>query len=153
MVHVETVGFNRKARTLRHNNTIWIKHFSEHLGGFFTRQNTIQIASLVMCLNLILSGCATMMTGKTQEVTITSNPPGAIVKINDKEHKATIKELQTPAKVSLSKKSSYIAVIEKPGYESAVVEIGRVASLWNFLDVVWIYFIPVPLIYDADSTH
>ena len=104
-----------------------------------------------MCLNLILSGCATMMTGKTQEVTITSNPPGAIVKINDKEHKATIKELQTPTKVSLSKKSSYIAVIEKPGYESAVVEIGRIASFWNFLDVAWFYFIPVPLLYDINT--
>jgi len=48
-----------------------------------------------------------MMTGKTQEVTITSNPPGAIVKIHAEEHK-------TPTTVSLSKKSSYIAVIEKP---------------------------------------
>ena len=115
------------------------------------RQKAFHIVNLAICLSLILSGCATLMTGKTQEVTITSNPPNAIVKINDKEHKATIKELQTPAKVSLSKKSSYIAIIEKPGYESAVVEIGRVASLWNFLDVVWIYFIPVPLIYDINT--
>ncbi|MGV7229464.1 MAG: PDZ domain-containing protein [Nitrospirales bacterium] len=128
-----------------------MRNFSDYLGGFLTQQNTFQIASLVMCLHLILSGCATMMTGKTQEVTITSNPPGAIVKINDKEHKATIKELQTPAKVSLSKKSSYIAVIEKPGYESAVVEIGRVASFWNFLDVAWFYLAPVPLIYDINT--
>ena len=92
-----------------------------------------------------------MMTGKTQEVTITSNPPGAIVKINDEEHKAPTKEHKTPATVSLSKKSSYIAVIEKPGYESVVVEIRRRASFWNLLDVAWLYFIPVPLIYDINT--
>ena len=114
-------------------NLIILRPFSGHLGEILNRQTILLIMTLVMCLNLTLSSCATMMTGKTQEVTITSNPSGAIVKINTKEHKTPIKTVQTPAQISLSKKFSYIAVIEKPGYESAVLEIGRVASLWNFL--------------------
>jgi hypothetical protein len=136
---------------LRRKNTIYVRQFPAHWGGVLIRQKAFHIVSLAICLSLILSGCATMMTGKTQEVTITSNPPGAIVKINDKEHKTPFKELQTPATVSLSKKSSYIAVIEKPGYESVVVEIKRRASFWNLLDVAWLYFIPVPLIYDINT--
>jgi hypothetical protein len=129
---------------LRHNKTKWKKHLSVHLGGFLTRQNIFQIANFVMCLNLILSGCATMVTGKTQEVVITSNPSGATVKINHKE-------LTTPTAVRLSKKSSHIAVIEKPGYESVVVEINRHPSWWNFLDVFWAYLLVVPLTYDINT--
>ncbi len=85
-----------------------------------------------------------MMTGRTQQVVITSNPSGAIVKIDEKE-------LKTPATVTLSKKTSYIAAIEKPGFESVVVEIRRRPSWWNLLDVAWVYLLPVPLIYDINT--
>jgi hypothetical protein len=86
-----------------------------------------------------------MMTGRTQEVVITSNPSGATVKINEKE-------LKTPTTVTLNKKTAHhIAVIEKPGYESVVVEIKRHPSWWNLLDVLWVYLIPIPLTYDIHT--
>lgn len=85
-----------------------------------------------------------MMTGRTQEILITSNPAGATVKVDNKE-------LKTPATVTLSKKTSYVVVVEKPGFESAVVEIRRRPSWWNLLDVAWIYLLPVPLIYDINT--
>lgn len=108
------------------------------------RQPVFHLVSLAICLSLIFSGCATMMTGRTQQVVITSNPSGAIVKIDEKE-------LKTPATVTLSKKTSYIAAIEKPGFESVVVEIRRRPSWWNLLDVAWVYLLPVPLIYDINT--
>ena len=108
------------------------------------RQSAFHLVSLAICLSLIFSGCATMMTGRTQQVVITSNPSGAIVKIDEKE-------LKTPATVTLSKKTSYIAAIEKPGFESVVVEIRRRPSWWNLLDVAWVYLLPVPLIYDINT--
>ena len=108
------------------------------------RQPAFYLVSLAICLSLIFSGCATMMTGRTQQVVITSNPSGAIVKIDEKE-------LKTPATVTLSKKTSYIAAIEKPGFESVVVEIRRRPSWWNLLDVAWVYLLPVPLIYDINT--
>ncbi|MDH5576133.1 MAG: PDZ domain-containing protein, partial [Nitrospirota bacterium] len=108
------------------------------------RQPVFHLVRLAICLSLIFSGCATMMTGRTQQVVITSNPSGAIVKIDEKE-------LKTPATVTLSKKTSYIAAIEKPGFESVVVEIRRRPSWWNLLDVAWVYLLPVPLIYDINT--
>jgi len=104
----------------------------------------LKFLSLAIGLSLVFSSCATMMTGRTQEILITSNPAGATVKIDNKE-------LKTPATVTLSKKTSYVVVVEKPGFESAVVEIRRRPSWWNLLDVAWIYFIPVPLIYDINT--
>lgn len=108
------------------------------------RQTVYQFLSLALALSLLLSSCATMMTGRTQEILITSNPAGATVKVDNKE-------LKTPATVTLSKKTSYVVVIEKPGFESAVVEIRRRPSWWNLLDVAWIYLLPVPLIYDINT--
>ena len=104
----------------------------------------LKFLSMAIGLSLVFSSCATMMTGRTQEILITSNPAGATVKVDNKE-------LKTPATVTLSKKTSYVVVVEKPGFESAVVEIRRRPSWWNLLDVAWIYFIPVPLIYDINT--
>ena len=125
-------------------NTIRVKHFSGHVGGSFIRQTTFQVVSLTVCLSLILSGCATMMTGKTQDVAITSNPSGATVTINEKK-------FETPTTVTLSKQDNYYAVIEKPGYEPAVKNIGRRPSWWNLLDFLWLYGFFIPLIYDTST--
>ena len=106
------------------------------------RQTTFQVVSLTVCLSLILAGCATMVTGRTQDIAITSNPSGAIVKINEKT-------LKTPTTVTLSKKNGHYVVIEKPGYESAVVHIRRRPSWWNLLDFIWLYGAFIPLVYDT----
>ena len=134
----------REQTALGRKNTSQERQPPEHWREGQTRKNDFQVVNLAMCLSLILAGCATMMTGRTQQVAITSNPAGATVKIDEKE-------LKTPATVTLSKKTSYVVVIEKPGFESEVVEIRRRPSWWNLLDVVWIYFLPVPLIYDINT--
>ena len=100
--------------------------------------------SLVLALGLCLPGCATMATGREQEVLITSSPTGATVKINEKT-------LQTPGTLTLGKKSSHFVIIEKPGYESAAVEIRRRISWWNLVDVLWVYLAPIPLLYDLQT--
>ncbi len=119
-----------------------IRKFSARWRSDLTRQTTIQVLSLTICLSLILPGCATMVTGSTQDITITSNPSGAIVKINGKN-------LKTPTRVTLSKKDRHFVVIEKPGYESAVVPVQRRPSWWNLLDFLWLYGAFIPLVFDT----
>ncbi len=99
---------------------------------------------LAMTMVLGAWGCATMATGKEQEVLITSNPTGALVKINQRTY-------HTPATIKLGKKSSHFVVIEKPGYESTAVEIRRHISWWNLIDVLWVYLAPIPLLYDLQT--
>lgn len=102
------------------------------------------MVSLAVTIALGTWGCATMVTGTEQNVLITSNPTGALVKINEKTY-------QTPATLKLGKKSNHFVVIEKPGYESEAVEIRRHISWWNTLDVLWVYLAPIPLMYDLKT--
>jgi hypothetical protein len=71
-----------------------------------------------------LSGCATVVHGPYQDVTIDSNPPGAKATVSaqtsergpgylDKEKQV----VTTPATVRLRRDNTYRVEVEKPGYK------------------------------------
>ncbi len=71
---------------------------------------------MAMCSVTLLSGCATIMEGSTQNIKVSTNPSGArcIIK-NGEKTLATIEE--TPDFVDVKKlKSDVTITCEKPGY-------------------------------------
>ncbi|MES2596921.1 MAG: PEGA domain-containing protein [Verrucomicrobiota bacterium] len=65
---------------------------------------------LITCL-LFLGSCATIISGDSQKVAITSQPPGAQVKID-----GTPSGLVTPAEADLVRRSSHQIELELKGY-------------------------------------
>jgi hypothetical protein len=76
----------------------------------------LALSLLALCCS---AGCATIVQGRHQEVTINSNPPGAAFEVGGISG-------TTPAVVALPRKQKYHSVIiSKPGYETAEVLVGR----------------------------
>ena len=68
-----------------------------------------------------LTGCATVINGRTQEVEVTSNPIGASVSDG-------VTVWTTPAKISLKRNSTHQLTFFKEGYEPQVVRLERTLS-------------------------
>lgn len=90
------------------------------------------------------TGCATLINGTMQEVTVTSNPSEANVSVEGLQ-------LKTPAKVNVSRKSAHTMKFEKEGYEPKVEEIERYPSWWNLIDALWLILFFIPLLTDLGS--
>lgn len=99
--------------------------------------NTISLSLRVvtLCAAIALSGCASIISGRTATVTIDSNPSHADVVIHDK-HGQEILATHTPARVELRRKdkfiwpANYTATITKPGYKTARVPINQSVNPW-----------------------
>lgn len=95
----------------------------------------------LFCLCLVLgipglSGCATIVSGRNANVSITSNPPAALVAVHN-EKGETVATATTPATVSLRRSQGifrkaprYSATIEKPGYQTSQVRIDPKINPW-----------------------
>jgi len=68
-----------------------------------------------------LTGCATVINGRTQEVEVTSNPIGASVSDG-------VTVWTTPAKISLKRNSTHQLTFYKEGYKPQVVRLDRTLS-------------------------
>ena len=78
---------------------------------------------LVACL--ASSGCATVINGSTQRVTVASDPPGAQLYVNDAPAGVT------PAFVDVPRRDPDLELrLEKDGYEPAVLPLERSRSGW-----------------------
>jgi hypothetical protein len=77
-------------------------------------------ASLFIAFSL--QGCATIMQGSTQQITVGSSPSGATVVVNG------FQRLKTPAVVELSRKEPHRLEISMEGYHTETVEIRNVSS-------------------------
>jgi hypothetical protein len=73
-------------------------------------------------LSFVLSGCGTILSGTRQHINLGSEPAGATVKVDPAGEKA---DFQTPAKISLEKKSNYVLRFSSPGYVDQQVEINK----------------------------
>jgi len=104
---------------------------------------------LTICLVLVLltSGCGTLMHGPTQEVVVTSNPPGATV--TNTRYTCHIK---TPGVMKLKRANSTILTARLFGYEEAKQKIqvglspwllGNVAGWDTTLNIIYVPMIPV----------
>ncbi|QEG36880.1 hypothetical protein [Bythopirellula goksoeyrii] len=95
-----------------------------------------------ICLGLTLlslgvgSGCASIVSGRNNDVAIKSYPPQANVVIQN-ENGETVATAMTPAKVSLKrgngilrKPPRYVATIAKPGFQPTRVPINPKMNPW-----------------------
>lgn len=72
---------------------------------------------------LLAVGCASIMKGTKQSVTISSSPAQAKVVVKTASGSMTFFEGATPATVQLPKKNEYIVTVSLPGYKDATANI------------------------------
>jgi hypothetical protein len=74
-----------------------------------------------------LTGCATVMSGTTQKVPVSSDPTGAVARV-DGGISAT-----TPTIFNLERKSDHTIEISKDGYKTAIVAVRRAlnGAVWG----------------------
>ena len=70
---------------------------------------------------LLLPGCATIIHGTSQKLTVATHPSGAVVSDG-------VQNKLTPAVIELKRKRDHVLTISKPGYETAIVPITHVVS-------------------------
>lgn len=82
-----------------------------------------------LALTLNLSSCATVVSGTKQNIKITSQPPGAHVKINGTESGVT------PTTATLARKHSHSIDVSKPGYQpqNRMLHAGMNQWIWGNL--------------------
>ncbi len=90
-------------------------------------KNIIRIsiaATLLFGLIILLSGCASIIHGTRQEVTINSTPPEGDVVVK-KEGGVEVFQGRTPATCTLERKYTYDVTINLAGYQEAKVHISK----------------------------
>jgi uncharacterized protein YceK len=94
----------------------------------------VQILCAVAFCSL-LSGCASIISGRNADVAFDSYPQGAHVVVHD-DNGRTVAELNTPGVVSLKRNRNYFlparysATIEAPGYAPADVPLRSTVNPW-----------------------
>ncbi len=73
---------------------------------------------------IVLTGCATIISGRTQEIGISSSPTGAKVIVNGEE------KGKTPIAVKLARKDKHFIRIELEGYKPYEVVLVRKINAW-----------------------
>lgn len=81
-------------------------------------------------LALIIVGCATIIKGTSQDISIKSNPSNANVQIKTTGGVESWTGV-TPASVKLSKKKEYVVTIQLSGYKDATVQITQSFEAWT----------------------
>lgn len=79
--------------------------------------------ALIMCilsLTVLSSGCATIMKGTTQKISVSSHPSGANVLADGSPCGIT------PCSVELKRKDDHVIIVRKEGYEDGVVQVSKV---------------------------
>ena len=87
--------------------------------------------ALLCCSSLLfMQGCATIVSGKTQEVSFTSVPDGATVSVQGRALG------KTPVTVQLDKKSEQTIVFEKDGYKTLTLPFTTQLDPWFWGNIV-----------------
>jgi hypothetical protein len=102
---------------------------------------------LILVLFMIYcSGCASIISGNQQEISVTSSPSGATVTC------ANGNIIQTPGTVTLSTKKVHALVAKYPNCEPQQVMLRKKLNNWIFCGILWdfgIITIPIDLISGA----
>ena len=72
----------------------------------------------------LLSGCATIVNGTKQDISINSNPPQATISVTDQSG-AEVYSGVTPTIVTLSRKSIHTVMFNLDGYQEQKVHISK----------------------------
>lgn len=91
--------------------------------------NLIGVVGVVLFV-VILSGCATIVSGRSQNIVVETDPSGANVTIDD--HLKV-----SPATFTLKKTQLYSVRIEKEGFQSQQLEIKRGMGGWIFGNILF----------------
>jgi len=86
---------------------------------------------LLLVTSILTSSCATIMLGTTQEVSISSNPTGAMVTNNG------LQLGKTPVVADLKRKGNHRIKIELEGYHPYEVMLSRSVSGWLFGNIIF----------------
>ncbi|MCL2065645.1 MAG: penicillin-binding protein activator LpoB [Candidatus Cloacimonetes bacterium] len=93
--------------------------------------NKTAFLSCIVCLVIALfTGCATIITGTSDQVTITSDPPDARVMIYNRSNNQLVRTVQTPAVLNLPKNRTYRFVVEKDGFQQERRDLGTSFNPW-----------------------
>lgn len=89
-----------------------------------------RISQLFFFVSIFLTGCATIVSGTTQQVTFQSTPDGATVKVNGKPLG------KTPLTIQLDKKSGQTLTVEKEGYKTFTTSMDTTLDSWFWGNIV-----------------
>ena len=95
-------------------------------------QAVLKIVSLTLTLTILFlnTGCATITTGSSQSIAVSSTPSDAIATIDGLQ-------IRTPGQVTLKKGSVYAVKVEKEGYEPNQVQLERSFNGAFVLNILW----------------
>lgn len=82
------------------------------------------------CILLLTAGCATIMHGTSQEISISSVPSGAEVIVNGQTHGLT------PVVADLKRKDQHLIQIQLDGYQPFEIRLVRRTSGWVWGNIV-----------------
>ena len=99
----------------------------------------MRFQSLMVAVSVLLVSACSLIEGAQQNVTINSNPQGAVVKIDERS-------FATPATIPLLKGTSeYYFTVEKPGYKPVSGKVDKNFRVWYSVDnTVTLEALPVP---------
>ena len=111
-------------------------------------KNLSCVTSLIIVCTTFF-GCATIFQGSSKTMQFTSDPPDAIVTIDNNQIG------KTPFSYPLKRKDNHLILFRKEGYKDRIINIQMEFQYgWLFLDIFAIYAWPVDLItgawYDLD---
>ncbi len=84
-----------------------------------------------MLVLILAPGCASTVAGTQKTLRVTSDPAGALVRLDG------VTRALTPGIVHPSTRSDHVVEVLRPGYRPVVVQIRRVHSAWNWGNVVF----------------
>lgn len=88
------------------------------------RRNNILMILTLFFVFIVLTGCATVISGRTQEIGVSSSPSGAKVFVNGQEKGIT------PIALKLSRKDKHVIKIQLEGYKPYEVVLVRKINGW-----------------------
>lgn len=83
----------------------------------------------MVCFLFATTGCATIVSGRTQKIPVITSPSGAVVTVGGQ------KQL-SPATFILDKHQEYVIKIEKEGYEPKEIVLRKTLSGWVFGNIL-----------------
>jgi hypothetical protein len=98
-------------------------HVSTLRVGAFTVRASMRTVGMVIVAYL-LSGCATIVSGRTQDIAFHSVPAGADVLLNDGT------KTVTPGTLTLKRRGNYMATFTKEPFPARPVEIQSTGNWW-----------------------
>jgi len=104
------------------------------------KRSLVLLVMVLLVVSVFSTGCCSIMSGSTQRVTISSDPPGATVKADDGT------TIVTPGALTLVRKHEHTLVAEMPGHEPQQQKLVKKLNNWIWLNPIidfGIFSIPI----------